>query len=94
MKQILICIGLKIVEIGIFIFIPFYIGKLATIIVDRFNLQVYLDRYSSRFECWIYGVMFLLLTPLILAVIGVLVIAIIVALTYFFTFNWNLAGSF
>ncbi len=94
MKQILICIGLKIIEIGGFIFIPFYVGKVAYKILDRFNLDYLLDEYEGRADCWIHGLLFLIFIPLLISLICFVVLGVAIAVYNFFMFNWNWAGSF
>lgn len=80
--KILLFIVLKIVEIGGLIFIPYFLGKLAT----KYMEDVFGDLEKSRILCWIIG------WPSILIIILVCVIGNSIVPEWF-KMNWNIVNQ-
>lgn len=91
MKQILIFIGLKIIEIGSFIFIPYYIGKL----FNHFDTCFFpRDDECCKFDFWIYGLMGTLVGLIVLFLVAVCLGVIGLGLYQLCVANWQWAGGF
>ncbi len=87
MRQIVAFIGLKIIEIGGFIFIPYYIGKL----LAKIPYWLFKVDSKTKFSYWTNGILFGIFAPLV----GLgLVVMIVLILCGFVLSNWQWAGSF